>query len=49
MAKYPVYSFVDVRVVIYHPAVGQCVLSSQGLGRIVIARGGDGAAGIGAE
>ena len=41
MAKYTVYSFVDVRVVIYHPSVGQCVLSSQGLGRIVIARGGD--------
>ena len=41
MAKYTVYSFVDVRVVMYHPAVGQCVLSSQGMGRVVGARSGD--------
>ena len=41
MAKYTVYSFTDVRVVMYHPKVGQCVLSTKGLGRISIARSGD--------
>ena len=41
MAKFTVYSFTDVRVVIYHPNVGQSVLSNQGLGRGSIARSGD--------
>ncbi len=41
MAKYSVYSLADVRVVMYHPEVGQCVLSSQGLGRIGISYAGD--------
>ena len=41
MAKFTVYSFADVRVVMYHPSVGQCVISDKGLGRISIARSGD--------
>ncbi len=41
MAKYTVYSLADVKVVMYHPEVGQCVLSSQGLGRIGISYTGD--------
>ncbi len=36
-----VYSLADVRAVIYHQDVGQCVLSSQGLGKISITRSGD--------
>ncbi len=41
MAKYSVYSLADVRVVMYHPEVGQCILSSQGLGRIGVSYAGD--------
>ena len=41
MPKTTVYSFSDVRVVLYHPNVGQSVLSSQGLGKIAIAASGD--------
>ncbi len=36
-----VYSFADVRTTIYHPSVGQCVLSSSGLGKITVYRAGD--------
>ena len=41
MPKYTVYSFADVRVVMYHPNVGQSVLSEKGLGKIGISRSGD--------
>ena len=41
MPKYSVSSFADVRAVIYHPSVGQCVLSEKGLGKIGISRSGD--------
>ena len=41
MPKYSVYSFADVCAVIYHPSVGQCVLSEKGLGKIGISRSGD--------
>ena len=41
MPKTTVYSFSDVKVVLYHPNVGQSVLSSQGLGKIAIAASGD--------
>ena len=41
MPKTTVYSFADVRVVMYHQDVGQCVLSSQGLGKISITHAGD--------
>ena len=39
--KTTVYSFADVKVVMYHQDVGQCVLSSQGLGKISISMSGD--------
>ena len=39
--KTTVYSLADVRAVLYHQDVGQCVLSSQGLGKIQIAHAGD--------
>ena len=41
MPKTTVYSFSDVKVVLYHQNVGQCVLSSQGMGKIAIAQSGD--------
>ena len=41
MAKYTVYSLADVKVVMYHPNVGQAVLSEKGLGKIGISRSGD--------
>ncbi len=41
MAKYTVYSLADVKVVMYHPAVGQSILSSEGLGKIGISYSGD--------
>ena len=41
MAKTTVYSFADVKAVMYHQDVGQCVLSSQGLGKISISMSGD--------
>ena len=39
--KTTVYSFADVKAVMYHQDVGQCVLSSQGLGKISISMSGD--------
>ena len=39
--KTTVYSLADVRAVMYHQDVGQCVLSSQGLGKISISHAGD--------
>ena len=41
MAKTTVYSLADVRTVMYHQDVGQCVLSSQGLGKISSTHAGD--------
>jgi len=41
LSKTTVYSFADVKAVIYHQDVGQCVLSSQGLGKISISMSGD--------
>ena len=41
MAKTTVYSLADVKVVLYHQNVGQCVLSSQGIGKISISFSGD--------
>lgn len=41
MPKSTVYSLADVRVVLYHPGVGQCVLSSLGAGKITLSRAGD--------
>ena len=39
--KTTVYSLADVRTVMYHQDVGQCVLSSQGLGKIAVSWAGD--------
>ncbi len=39
--KTTVYSLADVRTVMYHQDVGQCVLSSQGIGKISITHSGD--------
>ena len=39
--KTTVYSLADVRTVLYHQNVGQCVLSSQGVGKISITHSGD--------
>ena len=41
MSKTTVYSLADVRAVIYHQDVGQCVLSSSGAGKISITHSGD--------
>ena len=41
MSRTAVYSLADVRVVLCHPDVGQCVLSSQGAGKITISWAGD--------
>ena len=41
MSKTAVYSLADVRVVLYHPNVGQCVLSSLGAGKITVSYTGD--------
>ena len=41
MEKYSVYSLADVVVTINNDNVGQCVISDEGGGRIVIARSGD--------
>ena len=41
MAKTTVYSLADVRTVIYHQDVGQCVLSAQGVGKISTSLSGD--------
>lgn len=41
MPKTTVYSLADVRAVLYHPGVGQCVLSSLGAGKITVSRSGD--------
>ena len=41
MAKTTVYSFADVKAVMYHQDVGQCVLSSQGVGKISVTHAGD--------
>ena len=41
MPKTTVYSLADVRTVMYHQDVGQCVLSSQGAGKISITYSGD--------
>ena len=41
MPKTTVYSLADVKAVMYHQDVGQCVLSNQGLGKISIAYSGD--------
>jgi hypothetical protein len=41
MAKTTVYSLADVRTVMYHQDVGQCVLSSQGVGKISVTYAGD--------
>jgi len=41
MANIAVYSFADVKAVMYHQNVGQCVLSKQGLGKIGITYNGD--------
>ena len=41
LSKTTVYSLADVRTVIYHQDVGQCVLSAQGLGKISITLAGD--------
>ncbi len=39
--KTTVYSLADVRTVMYHQDVGQCVLSSQGVGKISVTHAGD--------
>ena len=39
--KTTVDAFADVKAVMYHQDVGQCVLSSQGLGKISISMSGD--------
>ncbi len=36
-----VYSLADVKAVMYHQSVGQCVLSGQGLGKISLSASGD--------
>ena len=41
MPKTTVYSLADVRAVLYHPNVGQCVLSSLGAGKITVSYAGD--------
>ena len=41
MAKTTVYSLADVRTVMYHQDVGQCGLSSQGVGKISVTYAGD--------
>ena len=41
MAKTTVYSLADVKAVMYHQNVGQCVLSSQGIGKIAVTYSGD--------
>jgi hypothetical protein len=41
LAKTTVYSLADVRTVMYHQDVGQCVLSSQGVGKISVTHAGD--------
>lgn len=41
MAKTTVYSLADVRTVMYHQDVGQCVLSNQGVGKISVTYAGD--------
>ena len=41
MSKTTVYSLADVRAVMYHQDVGQCVLSAQGLGKISVTSSGD--------
>ena len=41
MPKTTVYSLADVRTVMYHQDVGQCVLSNQGVGKISITHSGD--------
>ena len=41
MDKYSVYSLADVVVTINHEDVGQCVISDEGGGRVVITRSGD--------
>ena len=41
MSKTTVYSLADVRAVMYHQDVGQCVLSSQGMGKISVTSSGD--------
>lgn len=41
MPKTTVYSFPDVKVVMYHQNVGQCVLSSEGIGKVTITQTGD--------
>ena len=41
MEKYSVYSLADVTVTVNNPSVGQCVVSKEGGGRLVINRNGD--------
>ena len=41
MSKTTVYSLADVRAVMYHQDVGQCVLSAQGMGKISVTSSGD--------
>lgn len=41
MEKYSVYSLADVIVTINNPQVGQCVISEEGGGRVVVSRSGD--------
>ena len=41
MPKTTVYSLADVKVVMYHQDVGQCVLSSEGMGKISVSLSGD--------
>ena len=41
MPKTTVYSLADVKVVMYHQDVGQCVLSSEGMGKISVSMSGD--------
>ena len=39
--NYTAYSLADLQSAIYHPDVGQCVLSDAGAGKITISRAGD--------
>ncbi len=39
--NYTAYSLADLQSAIYHPDVGQCVLSDEGAGKITISRAGD--------
>ena len=41
MPKTTVYSLADVKVVMYHQDVGQCVLSSEGMGKISVSLSGE--------